>query len=101
MRKRRSSAARCHGTNAVQTNITSGYFSFSLAMSSSGFITPVEVSVCTRVTVSNSPEAGGINVSGRVGIPNQPATLRLPDRSAGYIQPFIGKAPHMQHNSFR
>ena len=87
---------------ASTMNITSGYFFFSSAISASGLIVPVDVSLCTSVIASNSPVASFSSIcSARIGEPQSTfkPSAAMPLRSATFSH-LSEKAPFMQHRSF-
>src|ERR1051325_9717741 len=84
------------------TNITSGYFFFSAAISASGLITPVEVSLWIKVSASNWPVASfWSTTSARMGEPQDTcsASASLPQRldTSNHLSE---NAPHMQLRTF-
>ena len=79
-------------------NITSGYLALSSAISARGLITPVDVSLCTRVTASKFPVARRSSIcSGRMGEPQSTcsASTCFPQRLATSNH-LSEKAPFMQ-----
>src|SRR5271156_4231447 len=87
---------------ASTMNITSGYFFLSAAISASGDMTPVEVSLWIKVSASNSPVASFLSIaSARIGEPHSTcsASADLPhflDTSNHLSE----NAPHMQLRTF-
>ena len=83
---------------ASTMNITSGYFFLSPAISTSGLMVPVEVSLWISVSASNWPEASfRSTASGRMGEPHGTwsVSAALPQRCATSNH-LSEKAPHMQ-----
>src|SRR5205085_8551150 len=83
-------------------NITSGYFFLSCAISASGLITPVEVSLWINVSASNWPDASFASTcSARMGEPQSTfnPSACFPQRCATSSH-LSEKAPHMQQRTF-
>src|SRR3954447_10867271 len=83
---------------ASTMNITSGYFFLSAAISVSGDIVPVEVSLWMMVSASNSPVANFLSIaSARIGEPHSTcsASACLPHffETSNHLSE---NAPHMQ-----
>ena len=84
-------------------NMTSGYFFLSAAISASGLMTPVEVSLWMSVRASNWPVASFLSTcSARIGEPQGTwrASASLPQRleTSNHLSE---KAPHMQLSTLR
>src|SRR6201747_2628641 len=87
---------------ASTMNITSGYFFLSAAISASGDIVPVEVSLWINVSASNSPVASFLSIaSARMGEPHSTcnASACLPHflETSNHLSE---NAPHMQLRTF-
>src|SRR5580692_1418264 len=87
---------------ASTMNITSGYFFLSAAISASGLITPVDVSLWMRVTASNSPVASFLSIaSARMAEPHstwsESACLPHFLDTSNHLSE---NAPHMQFKTF-
>src|SRR6266536_6403815 len=85
------------------TSVTSGYFARTEQMSSSGFITPVEVSLWVSVTVSNLPVANCLSTAaGSICFPQSTwsGSAFFPQRFATSNHLSVN-APHIQHSTPR
>jgi hypothetical protein len=76
---------------ASTMNMTSGYFFFSAAISASGLIVPVEVSLWMSVSASNSPVASFLSMaSARMGEPHvRLQAFGLLAAALGDVEPFV------------